>query len=278
MMPFRLLHYSDPHFGAYDPRIADKAVAVAEELSPDLTVVSGDFSMRGRRHEFALAKEWLKSLPQPVLAFPGNHDVPGLNHLFDRFFSPFRRFREYISEVEEPTAELGEVGALASANSSTPFGLHFDWSRGFLSPLQTHALGNFYRDLPDDGLRVFGIHHPLIGSGAKARALVSPMPLVKSFLDSSQIDLVLAGHFHQSKIGLFPEISDPDKPERQVVVSQAPSVCTTRLKGELNGFHLLTLSAEEIEIELWRWNLDDFLPERSRTFRKTASGWEKMMA
>lgn len=273
-MQFRLLHYSDPHFGAYDPRIAKEAIAMAKKLEPDLTVVSGDFSMRGRRYEFVLAQEWLESLPKPVLAFPGNHDVPGLNHIFDRFFSPFRRFRKFISEVEEPTAKLGEIGTLASANSCTPFGLHLDWSRGFLSPLQTHALGSFYEDLPGSGLRVLGIHHPLVGSGTKSRALVSPMPLVKSFLESSSIDLVLTGHFHQSKICLFPENPDVEKPERHLVVSQAPSICTTRLKGEPNGFHLITLTAGEIEIELWRWNLDDFLPERSKTFREAGDGWE----
>lgn len=274
-MPFRLLHYSDPHFGAYNPHIAKQAIAMADKLEPDLTVVSGDFSMRGRRFEFALAKEWLDSLPKPVLTFPGNHDVPALNQIIDRFFFPFRRFRKYISEVEEPTAKLGEIGTLASANSSTPFGLHLDWSRGFLSPFQTHTLGNFYADLPENGLRVFGIHHPVVGSGNKSRALVAPMPLVKAFFDHSRIDLVLTGHFHQSKICLFPKNPKLESDDRQLVVSQAPSICTTRLKGEPNGFHLLTLSAEEIKIELWRWNENTFHPEHTRTFHKASNGWRK---
>ena len=91
-MSFRLLHYSDPHFGAYQPEIAREAIVIAKRLEPDLTVVSGDFSMRGRRFEFKLAKEWLAALPEPLVTFPGNHDVPGLNQPIDRFFSPFRRF------------------------------------------------------------------------------------------------------------------------------------------------------------------------------------------
>lgn len=270
-MPFRLLHYSDPHFGAYQPLIAREAVEMAKKLEPDLTVVSGDFSMRGRRFEFALAKEWLASLPDPVVAFPGNHDVPGLNHIIDRFFSPFRRFRKHISEVEEPSVKLGDVGALTTANSSTPFGLHVDWSRGFLSPMQLFAMETFFEDLPEDQLRVFGIHHPVLGSGEKARALVSPMLLVEPSLERAKVDLILAGHFHQSRIGLFPE-----KPSegRQLVVSQAPSICSTRLKGEANGFHLLTLSRDEIEIELWRWQSDRFLPERSRGFIRSGAGWD----
>ncbi len=272
-MPFRLLHYSDPHFGAYDPEVARAAIAMAHELQPDLTVVSGDFSMRGRRSEFALAKDWLAELPTPIVTLPGNHDVPGLNDLFDRFFTPFLRFREWISEVEEPSAKLGDTGFLCTANSCTPFGLHLDWSRGFLSPFQLHAMTEFFSEFPPEQLRVFGMHHPLVGSGSKARALVSPMPLVRAALNTARVDLVLAGHFHQSRICLFPEI--PEGPDtRSFVVSQAPSICSTRLKGEPNGFHLLTLSHQEIEIELWRWRADRFLPERSRTFLAAPTGWE----
>ena len=269
-MSFRLLHYSDPHFGAYVPKIAREALRTAEKLAPDLTVVSGDFSMRGRKFEFALAEEWLAALPEPHIAFPGNHDVPGLNHIVDRFFSPFRRFKKYVSEVEEPAVKLGDIGSLATANSSTPFGLHLDWSRGFLSPFQLSAMENFFEDLPEDELRVFGIHHPVLGSGEKARALVSPMPLVQPSLEKAKVDLILAGHFHQSRIGVFPE-AQPDA--RKLVVSQAPSICSTRLKGEPNGFHLLTLNRNEIEIELWRWQSDQFLPERSKNFVRNENGW-----
>jgi 3',5'-cyclic AMP phosphodiesterase CpdA len=270
-MSFQLLHYSDPHFGAYDPRISKAAVEFAVELKPDLTVVSGDFSMRGRRFEFELARAWLKELPQPLVTLPGNHDVPGLNRLMDRFFSPFGRYREYISEVEEPNRTLGDVGVLATANSCTPFGLHFDWSRGFLSPFQIHALATFYAAQPEGGLRVFGMHHPVVGSGVKERALVSPISMVRKFFETSKIDLLLAGHFHQSKIDLFPE---PVDSVRRIVVSQAPSICSTRLKGEPNGFHLIHLGAGKIEIELWRWQEGSFRAETNKSFHRVENGWE----
>lgn len=269
-MPYQLLHYSDPHFGAYDPTIAKAAVKVAQELKPDLTVVSGDFSMRGRRFEFELARDWLKEFPEPLITLPGNHDVPGLNDILDRFFSPFGRYREYIAEIEEPTFLLGEIGALATANSSTPFGLHFDWSRGFLSPLRLHSLANFFDEVNGEKLRVFGMHHPVVGSGEKERALVAPIAMVRNFLASSKIDLVLAGHFHQSKICLFPV---GGRSPQNIVVSQAPSICSTRLKGEPNGFHRIQLSADQIEIELWRWHGQSFQAETANTFRRIANNW-----
>ncbi|MEO5914778.1 MAG: metallophosphoesterase [Luteolibacter sp.] len=270
-MSFQLLHYSDPHFGAYDPRISRAAVEFAVELKPDLTVVSGDFSMRGRRFEFELARAWLRELPQPWVTLPGNHDVPGLNHILDRFFSPFGRYREYISEIEEPNRQLGDIGALATANSSTPFGLHLDWSRGFLSPFEIHALATFFETVPEGLLRVFGMHHPVVGSGEKERALVAPISLVRKFFETSKIDLLLAGHFHQSKICLFPEPADS---ERRIVVSQAPSICSTRLKGEPNGFHLIQLAPDTIQIELWRWHGDRFHPEGAKVFRRVENGWK----
>jgi 3',5'-cyclic AMP phosphodiesterase CpdA len=273
MNGLRLLHYSDPHFGACDHRIAKAAVETARRLAPDFTVVSGDFSMRGRRFEFSDARDWLAQLPEPLLAYPGNHDVPGLNHIADRFFSPFRRYRKYISEIEEPTAMLGDVGAIATANSSTPFGLHLDWSRGFLSPIQTQGLNSFYEEMEEGHLRVFGMHHPVVGSGEKARALVAPMALVNSFFQTSKIDLLLAGHFHQSKICLFPDSLDSSGDSRCIVVSQAPSICSTRLKGEPNGFHLLTLGRDAITIELWRWGVGGFQAESSRSFVRCAQGW-----
>ncbi len=269
-MPFRLLHYSDPHFGAFDPRIARAATEFATSLEPDLTVVSGDFSMRGRRFEFEQARAWLEKLPQPLLTIPGNHDVPGLNHLTDRFLSPFRRYRKYISETEEPSMQLGDIGALTTANSSTPFGLHLDWSRGFLSPFQGQAISSFFDAIPAGQMRVFGMHHPVIGSGHKERALVSPMPLVEDLFQNCGIDLILAGHFHQSSICLFPA----DDASRHIVVSQAPSICSTRLKGEPNGFHVLTLDRDTIAIELWRWHSDRFLPEKTKHFFRNGNGWE----
>lgn len=272
-MSYRLLHYSDPHFGASDPAIAEAAISMAETLAPDLTVISGDFSMRGRRFEFKLARDWLERLREPHICFPGNHDVPGLNNLSDRFFSPFRRYRKYISAIEEPTVKLGDVGSLATANSSTPFGLHLDWSIGFLSPFQTQSLGEFYSALPPTQLRILGMHHPVVGSGEKARALVAPMPLVESFFAASQIDLVLAGHFHQSRICLFPGHSDPASARYLTVVSQAPSICSTRLKGEPNGFHLITLDLDRITIQLYRWESNSFVPKHFETFHRGPGGW-----
>ena len=281
-MSLRIVHYSDPHFGACDMQIADAAVTVAVSLKPDVMVVSGDFSMRARRRELSLASAWLKRLPQPQIIFPGNHDVPGLNHPFDRFFAPFRRYRKYLSEIEEPELSLPGGGLMVTANSSTPFGRHLDWSLGFLSPLQAHRIEARFETSAAEGLRVLGIHHPLLASGVKKRATVSPLPLVAGMLQKSRVDLVLAGHFHQSTTGTFPDDELrtftgskvlEEEPWR-VVVSQAPSICSTRLKGEPNGFHVVEVDDATIEITLWRWQSGKFvaMPE-VKCFQRNDDGW-----
>lgn len=267
-MSFTLLHYSDPHFGAYDRKIAEAALDTAHELAADHNVVSGDFSMRGRRREFRAAREWLDRFPKPPTIFPGNHDVPGLNQPLDRFFSPFRRYRKYLDPIEEPVLELPAVGKIVTANSSTPFGWHKDWSLGFLGPLQAlHIREEFENQI---GLRILGVHHPLLASEGKTRALIAPMPLVRGMIESAKVDLVLAGHFHQSRIGLFP--MDQNGVYR-TIVSQAPSICSTRLKGEPNGFHFLHLDPGRITIELYRWNGGKFARTSGESFEKATRGW-----
>jgi len=281
-MSLRILHYSDPHFGACDAAIAEAAVAMADELKPDIMVVSGDFSMRARRRELSLASAWLKRLPQPQSLFPGNHDVPGLNHPIDRFFAPFRRYRKYLSEIEEPDLPLPDDGLMVTANSSTPFGLHLDWSLGFLSPLQAHRIETRFSDRQPTGLRILGMHHPLLASGKKKRATVSPLAMVGDMLQQSRVDLVLTGHFHQSRTGTFPvenrTSAEDCAPEHwQAVVSQAPSVCSTRLKGEPNGFHVIDVGRDELEIKLWRWQASEFvaMPE-AQSFVRGDGGWHQV--
>ncbi len=143
--------------------------------------------------------------------------------------------------------------------------------------MQLQAIKSFFADLPPEELRVLGMHHPLLGSGEKARALVAPLGLVATVFEHARVDLVLTGHFHQSKIGLFPEPQGTEEsPARRLVVSQAPSICSTRLKGEPNGFHLLTLSRSETEIELWRWHVDRFMPEKTKFFGRRGDNWTEL--
>ena len=73
----RVLHLSDLHYGAgNDAAIERGAPPLIERFEPELVIASGDLSHRGREDQLASASRFLRSLGPPVLAIPGNHDIP----------------------------------------------------------------------------------------------------------------------------------------------------------------------------------------------------------
>ena len=74
-----LLHISDPHFGTERGPVVEALVALAQRQRPDLVVLSGDITQRARRRQFGLARAFVGRLGAPVLALPGNHDIPLFN-------------------------------------------------------------------------------------------------------------------------------------------------------------------------------------------------------
>lgn len=52
----RLLHLSDVHLGAVDDRLLPPLLALAHDLRPDVTVISGDLTQRARPTQFTAAR------------------------------------------------------------------------------------------------------------------------------------------------------------------------------------------------------------------------------
>ncbi len=96
--PIRILHLSDVHFSTRSQWDADPilralagfiaADAAANDLYPDLVIITGDLAQSGKPTEYKLARQWLDELwprltrdpatPLPrdrLLLVPGNHDV-----------------------------------------------------------------------------------------------------------------------------------------------------------------------------------------------------------
>src|SRR5262249_56449379 len=69
-------------------------------VGPEVGTGRGDLSHRGRQDRLARAAPFLRGLGPPVLAIPGNHDIP---YTFPaRFTRAFREF-ERQWETTEPT-------------------------------------------------------------------------------------------------------------------------------------------------------------------------------
>ena len=95
----RVFHVSDLHFGTHEDRDLERAVkALLERIQPELVIASGDLTHRGRRDQHERAARFLRSLGPPVLAIPGNHDIP---YTFPaRFTRPFAEFERHWSSGE----------------------------------------------------------------------------------------------------------------------------------------------------------------------------------
>src|SRR3982750_3328809 len=91
-----LAHISDIHFGRTAPVVVEGLVKDLEGRKPTLLVASGDFTQRARERQYQAAAAFLKRLPPPQLAVPGNHHIP-LFHLIRRFFFPLNRYRKNLS-------------------------------------------------------------------------------------------------------------------------------------------------------------------------------------
>lgn len=267
---FTLAHLSDPHFGAVNHKVADALPDALCQLGTDAVLVTGDFTMRGRRAEYFAAKQWLETLPSPVITIPGNHDIPGFNQLWDRLFRPFRRYQRYLAKRLDGHYELGPVH-LECVNSNRRFGRHLDWSQGKLARRQERAITRRFSGIPSHRLRLLALHHPTIAPPGNRRALISPIERTRSLLSLNRIDLVLGGHFHQSYAMTLQ--GNPDRPWR-TMVSQVSTAASTRLQGEPNGFHLIHFEATGTTIERHTWERGKFRSCEHFRFRPDAeSGW-----
>jgi predicted MPP superfamily phosphohydrolase len=96
-----LLQISDTHFGTEQPQVVEALLALAALQRPELVVLSGDITQRARPAQFRAAKAFVERLGAPVLAIPGNHDIP-LFDLWTRLTRPYARYAKVFGADLEP--------------------------------------------------------------------------------------------------------------------------------------------------------------------------------
>src|SRR5687768_13590090 len=197
----RICHLSDLHFGHHDGQLAGGLAADLTSQEPDLVIVSGDFTQMGTEEEFQDARDFLDTLPAPLFAVPGNHDVPARN-LLQRFLDPYGLYRRFIHDELEPFLELDGV-AIAGIKTSRRFRAELNWAHGSISRAQLSRLEERFADTPPDALRIVVAHHPLMqpeGDVLKPMRLVKRADRALETFARLGIRLVLSGHFHLSYV------------------------------------------------------------------------------
>lgn len=151
----RILHLSDLHFGTENPAVTEALLRLGEELQPSLYLLSGDITQRARRSQFAAARAFVERLQVPVLAVPGNHDLPLFN-LPARLLNPYGNYRRAFGSQLEPVLETDQL--LVACVNTTRAARH---KNGEVSAVQIRRVEQQLRQARSAQLRIVMMHHPV---------------------------------------------------------------------------------------------------------------------
>jgi 3',5'-cyclic AMP phosphodiesterase CpdA len=248
----RILHVSDLHFGARDDPVLERSLTkLVAETQPELVIASGDLTHRGRRMEHERAAQFLRGLELPILAVPGNHDIP---YTFPARFTTTLVEFERQWQTAEPvyaSANLHVVGV----NSVRPWRHQ---SGGVREAQLERALTQLARSAPR-ALRVVTMHHQLIGAPWRTRKKpVAHRNDVLAKLVDGGAELILGGHIHQAAVSERHEFEVLPEASLGVVVSIAPGLGQPRPRrhGEARGCVVYTADAGSLSVDTYIWRND----------------------
>jgi 3',5'-cyclic AMP phosphodiesterase CpdA len=245
----RVLHLSDLHLGSRGDEVGGPGLKeLIERAGPELIVVSGDLSNRGRRAQIEAATELLRSLGPKVIAVPGNHDLP---YSFPGRFSHPRREFERQWQTTEPVYRSERLIALG-LNSTCPW-------RQQSGKLKRGALERAVRlleEAPPDVFRLVFLHHHI--TCAPWRARKRPLSGRRHFIEqlaASGVDLIASGHIHQGSVVAQQEF-DVNAGKRPLIVATAPGFGRPRprRRGEAHGLQLYGFEQDRVTVETYVWS------------------------
>lgn len=265
-MTGRILHISDLHVGRTTG--SEPLAALRElipKLDPEILVVTGDLTHRGRRAELERASEVLQSLGLPLITVPGNHDVP---YALPTRFTRTRERWERVYGTTEPVYTSDRL-AVVGLNSARP------WRHqgGALEPSQLDRLASKLDGAQTGALRVAALHHHLAAPPWRAahKRPLRKRDLVLRRLASAGVELVLSGHVHQSAVAVRREFEVVEQGQySSIVLATAAGFGRPRpeRRGEAIGFNVYDFDEESLSVETWSWSAGTFSQVGRRTFRR----------
>jgi 3',5'-cyclic AMP phosphodiesterase CpdA len=262
----RILHVSDLHVGGRAAPDVEAALGeLVSRIGPELVVASGDLTNRGRREEQERAHALLAGLGVPVLAVPGNHDLP---YTFPaRFTRPWAEF-ERQWETTEPvfaSATLHVVGL----NSARPF----RHQGGAVDDAQLARAVERLHAAADGACRVVVLHHHLLGApwrAARKRPLSHRGSVLATLADAGA-ELIVGGHIHQAAVGERREFEIVEGDGRGIVVSIAPGLGRPRPQrlSEARGLQVYEITERTLTVETYLWRDAGPEPAAQRVFPRS---------
>ena len=267
----RLLHLSDLHFGAHDPRLVEAVEQRVHEEKPDLVVISGDFTQRARTEQFREACQFLERLREAghdVLGVPGNHDVP-LYDVLRRFFSPLTRYKRFIDDELCPMHELpgATVLGINTARSLT-------FKDGRISHEQMEFIRDTFERTDPKAMRILVTHHPLfalpVGDGPELGKAIGRQELALDAIAECGVDLLLAGHNHRASAHNARDLATR---AGSSLVIQAGTATSVRLRDENQSFNRIDINGDTVVLTLECWTGESFKPSDAQSYRLEGDHW-----
>lgn len=239
----RILHLSDLHFGPpYLPTVGAAVLRMAEQLDPDVVVVSGDFTQRARPEQFAEAASFLRRLPNvPQLVVPGNHDVP-LYRIAERMLKPHELYQQYISSELNPVVEI-DGAVLVGLDTSSPYR---NITNGRIHRWQLDLCTTALRNAPADAARIVVAHHHFAPAPDYLHDWTMPKArrAMDRFVDLG-VEMILGGHLHRACIGNSLDFYPGRDREHGIIIVQCGTTTSRRGRGrerEKNSFNVIEIS------------------------------------
>jgi len=246
-----LLQISDTHFGTEQAPVVEALALLARQQRPDLLVLSGDITQRARPAQFRAARAFADRLGAPLLAVPGNHDIPLLD-LWTRLRRPYARYIAAFGADLEPMHRSSDL-IVAGVNTTRAW----RHRHGEISALQVDRVARLLEGAEAAQLRVVVVHQPV----AATRAQDLPNRL-RGHVAALQrwaavgADVVMGGHFHRPYVMALQGLARP------MWAVQAGTAVSSRVRGGVpNSVNLLRWGKDSAmgccQIEQWDFSADE---------------------
>lgn len=243
-----VLQISDTHFGTEQPKVVEALVGLAGQQRPDLVVLSGDITQRARSAQFRAARAFVDRLGAPVLAIPGNHDIP-LFDLWSRLIRPYARHVAAFEQVLEPVHATDDL-LVIGVNTTRPW----RHKNGEVSSAQIERVAALLDAAQRRQLRVVVVHQPVAVTleSDRANLLRGQVPALQRWAEAGA-DLVMGGHIHLPYVLPLPGLTRP------LWAVQAGTAVSSRVRpGAPNSVNLLrwgpAQAREHCDIEQWDYS------------------------
>jgi len=245
----RIVQLSDLHFGTEVEAVLAALLVRLKQLQPDLLLLSGDLTQRARRREFARCRRFLHQLPDvPILAVPGNHDLP-LYNIWHRFRAPYAGYHRVFGHELAPCFE-SESTLVVGVNTTDPR-RHVD---GAFEPAAIEQVAQRLATSSASLKLVVG-HHPVDAVLATDEQNIARQAdkAVRAWA-AAGMQLYLAGHIH------FPFFAPlnrryPGVPDDIWTLQAGTAISRRTRDGKPNSFNMIEREQQQLALTRWDYQL-----------------------